>query len=166
MCYGKEQLLKQAQLWVLVCMFMACLNMFNNDQPCLYTSPLGPRISFSSDFTDAQHPIKKHETTYREAPVSSDFEFSVKTLNMTTADEIFFKGVMLPTKPKMTLREELLVGDDDDDGFSVVYPRLQKSSCRWKQRLGLKRGERSETTLERVAEEKPQLHLGGAKLQD
>lgn len=147
-------------------MFMACLNMFNNDQPYLYTSPLGPRISFSNDFSDTQHPIKKHETNYREAPVSSDFEFSVKNNNMTSADEIFFKGMLLPTKPKMTLRDELLVDDDDDDGFKDVLPRLQKSSGRWKQRFGLKRGDKSDGTLERVVEEKPETQLEGARLQN
>lgn len=128
--------------------------MLNNDQACLYTSPLCPRISFSNDFADTQHPIKKHEPSYSEAPANSDFEFSVKSYSMTsTADEIFFKGILLPAKPK-TLRDELLV-DDDDDGFGDVFPRLQKSSGRWKHRFGLKRGDRGEGTLERVLEEKP-----------
>ena len=129
--------------------------MLNKDQACLYTSPLGPRFSFSNDFADTQHPINKHETNYREAPASSDFEFSVKNYNMTSsADEIFFKGILLPAKPK-TLRDELLV-DDDDDGFEDVLPRLQKSSGRWKHRFGLKRGDRGDGALERVVEEKPQ----------
>ncbi|CAK9143928.1 unnamed protein product, partial [Ilex paraguariensis] len=120
---------------------MACLNMFNNDQQAICTS-LGPRISFSSDFSDTQQQITKHDTIYREAPVSSDFEFSVSGDSMITADELFFKGKLLPLKDncaKMTLRDELLVEDDGD--YEHVLPRLPKNSCRWKEKLGLKRNQ-------------------------
>ncbi|KAF2321207.1 hypothetical protein GH714_035492 [Hevea brasiliensis] len=124
---------------------MACLNMFNNEQQGLYTSSMDPRISFSSDFADAQEAIK-YEKSYREAPVSSDFEFSVRNYSMIPADEIFCKGMILPLKDnctnqlrKMTLRDELLVDDDEDDDFAAL-PRVQKSSGWWKERLGLRRG--------------------------
>ncbi|CAI9104343.1 OLC1v1002994C1 [Oldenlandia corymbosa var. corymbosa] len=119
---------------------MACLNMYNNDQQGGIHSTMGPRISFSNDFADSQYPIK-HENSYREAPVSSDFEFSVSGYNMIPADEVFFKGKLMPTKnsaTKTTIRDELLADDDDDltDGAS---PRVTKGMSRWKERLGLKR---------------------------
>ncbi|KAL3538882.1 hypothetical protein ACH5RR_002248 [Cinchona calisaya] len=111
---------------------MACLNMFNNDQQTFHAT-MGPRISFSNDFADTQQPIK-HENSYREAPVSSDFEFSVSGYDMISADELFFKGKILPTKTS-TLKDELLVEDD----YTDMSPRLSKGMSRWKERLGLKR---------------------------
>ncbi|XP_059647783.1 uncharacterized protein LOC132294072 [Cornus florida] len=120
---------------------MACsLNMFNNEQQGLCTNSMGPRISFSNDFLDTQQPIN-HEKSYREAPVSSDFEFSAKSNAMISADELFFKGKLLPLKEncaKMTLREELLIHDDDHESDNV-FPWMPKGSGRWKERLGLKR---------------------------
>ncbi|XP_027348320.1 uncharacterized protein LOC113859847 [Abrus precatorius] len=100
---------------------------------------MDPRISFSNDFVVAQQAIK-HENIYREAPASSDFEFSVKSYSMISADEVFCQGMLLPLKSdcskKVTLRDELLVNDDYEEDL----PRLPKSSSRWKERLGLKRG--------------------------
>nr|KYP76348.1 hypothetical protein KK1_020586 [Cajanus cajan] len=98
---------------------------------------MDPRISFSYDFVVPQQAIK-HENIYREDPVSSDFEFSVKNNSMISADEVFFQGMLLPQKSddcskKVTLRDELLVNDDDE------LPRLPKGSSRWKERLGLRR---------------------------
>ncbi|KAI4298449.1 hypothetical protein L6164_032006 [Bauhinia variegata] len=118
---------------------------------------MDPRISFSTDFVDAQQGIK-HEYIYREAPVSSDFEFSVKNNSMISADEVFYQGMLLPLKSnctkKMTIRDELLVNDDHED----VLPTIPKSSSRWKERLGLRRGaskqNKSNGFLPRVAEEK------------
>ncbi|XP_015574358.1 uncharacterized protein LOC8275314 [Ricinus communis] len=147
---------------------MACLNMLNNEQQSLYTSSMDPRISFSSDFVDTQEAIK-FETNYREAPVSSDFEFSVRNYSMIPADEIFCKGMILPSKDnctnqlrKMTLRDKLLDDDDDFDSF----PRVQKSTGWWKERLGLKRGhivtkkgDRNHGVLERIVEEKRHVFL-------
>ncbi|KAF7840849.1 putative BEST plant protein match is: (TAIR:plant.1) protein [Senna tora] len=85
---------------------------------------------------------KQHEGNkiYREAPVSSDFEFCVKNNNyginnMVSADQVFSQGILLPhTKITTTLRDELLLNDD-------VLPRLPKSSLslRWKERLGFRR---------------------------
>lgn len=101
---------------------------------------MDPRISFSYDFVVSQQAIK-HENIYREDPVSSDFEFSVKNNSMISADEVFFQGMLLPLKSegskKVTLRDELLVNDDYEEGL----PRLPKSSSssRWKERLGLRR---------------------------
>ncbi|KAJ4825811.1 hypothetical protein Tsubulata_039761 [Turnera subulata] len=134
--------------------------MFNNEQNCLYTSSMDPRISFSNDFVDTKQAIK-YESSYREAPVSSDFEFSVKNYFMIPADEVFFKGMVLPLKDdctnqlrKTTLRDELLVDDDE-------LPGVQKSSGWWKERLGLKRShivpkksDRSNGALEKVVEDK------------
>ncbi|KAE9597259.1 hypothetical protein Lal_00007552 [Lupinus albus] len=94
---------------------------------------MDPRISFSYDFVDTQQALK-HQNIYSEAPVSSNFEFSVKNYGMISADEVFFQGMMVPLKTncskKVTLRDELLNNDDD-------LPRLPKSSSRWKERLGL-----------------------------
>ncbi|KAL5054039.1 hypothetical protein RYX36_034721 [Vicia faba] len=96
---------------------------------------MDPRISFSNDFVVSQQQAIKHENIYREAPVSSNFEFSVKKHSMITADQVFFKGMLLPgneCSKKVTLRDELL---NDDDS-----PKWSKSLSRWKERLGLKRG--------------------------
>jgi len=150
---------------------MACLNMFNSEQQSFYTSSIDPRISFSNDFVDAQQAIK-YESSYREAPVSTDFEFSVKNYSMIPADEIFFKGTMLPLKDnctnsqlrKMTLRDELLVDDEYNDAFPPP-----KSSGWWKEKLRLKRGhftlkksDRNSGVLDRVVEERPVfVHEGG-----
>jgi len=99
---------------------------------------MDPRISFSYDFVVSQQAIK-HENIYREDPVSSDFEFSVKNNSMISADEVFFQGMLLPLKSdcskKVTLRDELLANDD----YEEELPRLPKSSSRWKERLGLRR---------------------------
>ncbi|XP_054777010.1 uncharacterized protein LOC129297565 [Prosopis cineraria] len=105
---------------------------------------MDPRISFSSDFVDAQQAINmKRENIYREAPVSSDFEFCVKNYAMISADEVFSQGMLLPNNKSMTskkmtttLRDELLVSDDSYDD---VLPRVPKSSSRWKERLGLRK---------------------------
>ncbi|XP_051147114.1 uncharacterized protein LOC127262466 [Andrographis paniculata] len=120
---------------------MACLNMFNNEQQHqgLY-STMSPRISFSSDFGDPQQAIKL-ENGYREAPVSSDFAFTVPTYSMISADEVFFKGKMLPLRENCTrittLKEELLAGEDDDDDIDSA--RIGKGMSSWKERLGIKR---------------------------
>lgn len=135
---------------------------------------MDPRISFSNDFVDAQQAMKmKHEGIYREAPVSSDFEFCVKNYGMISADEVFSQGMLVPLKSgttmttsnkrmtTTTLRDELLVGDDLYDD---VLPRVPKSSisCRWKERLGLRRiasnnsnkkDHKNDGFLQRVAEE-------------
>ncbi|KAK2991509.1 hypothetical protein RJ640_016544 [Escallonia rubra] len=99
---------------------------------------MGPRISFSNDFADTKQVIK-HESSYREAPVSSsDFEFSVSGFTPIAADELFSKGKLLPLKEnctKLTLRDELL----NDDEYEDVLPRLPKNSGWWKEKLGLKR---------------------------
>ncbi|XP_048128928.1 uncharacterized protein LOC125312912 [Rhodamnia argentea] len=139
--------------------------MFNSEQEGFYapSTMLGPRISFSHDFADTQQqqPIRQEARSYKEAPVSADFEFSVNNDSMIPADEIFSKGKLLPLKSngtnplrKMTLRDELLVDDDD-------LPRLTSSPGRWRERWGLKRshfaskkGDRSESSLEKVVEDK------------
>lgn len=112
--------------------------MFNNEhQQALHTTTMGPRISFSNDFGDTQQPIK-HDHTYREAPVSSEFEFSVSDNKMISADELFSKGKLLPVFTKKTLRDELLVQDDDHINTDVS-PHLSRGTARWRDRLGLKK---------------------------
>ncbi|CAI0447151.1 unnamed protein product [Linum tenue] len=108
---------------------------------------MDPRISFSNDFADSTQQHKPmYESNYREAPVSSDFEFSVKDFALIPADEIFFKGVIVPLKEEdhqqgrrmMTLREELMVDVDHHHGQLPRVPKV--SSGWWKEKLGLKRG--------------------------
>nr|GMC85437.1 uncharacterized protein LOC109161269 [Ipomoea batatas] len=149
---------------------MACINMLKNDQQGLCTS-MGPRISFSNDFADSQHP-KRHDHSYKEAPVSSDFEFSVPTYNIISADEVFFKGKLLPLKEKSTktttLRDELLQDSDDDYGDLFL-----KGTSRWRERLGLKRSpvfpkrlsDRNDGPLQGIDEVKVQdlINIAGGK---
>ncbi|CAJ1942791.1 unnamed protein product [Sphenostylis stenocarpa] len=129
---------------------MACLEMYNSEHKGRHhnhhCAPVSPRISFSNDFADAQQATKQeHSSASRsEVPaVSSDFEFSVTNYSMMSADELFFKGRLLPYKDTKrattTLREELLV-DDDDEGFQDFSLRPPKgSSTRWKGFLGLRK---------------------------
>ncbi|KAK4345367.1 hypothetical protein RND71_035543 [Anisodus tanguticus] len=139
---------------------MACLNMYNNDQQ----AGLCPRISFSNDFFDTQkEPPLRHDNVYKEAPVSSDFEFSVPGYSMISADELFCKGKLLPLRDNCTktttLKDELLAAADDNDD---VFPRMRKKVMRsWKERLGLKRShifprkaDKSSGGLDRIDESK------------
>ncbi|KAK6258514.1 hypothetical protein QQP08_000966 [Theobroma cacao] len=142
---------------------MACLDMYNSEHKGHHhCAPMSPRISFSNDFVETQQ-ILKQERSAREAPVSSDFEFSVTNYSMMSADELFFKGKLLPFKDncsnqmQRTLREELLVEDDDDN----VTLRPPKGSTRWKGFLGLKRTHigskkagKSEGSVERMGDSK------------
>ncbi|CAK9166488.1 unnamed protein product [Ilex paraguariensis] len=106
---------------------------------------MSPRISFSNDFAESSHShqqrIIKHDRNPRDAPVSSDFEFSVANYSMMSADELFSQGRLLPFKEsctnKTTLREELLAVDEDDSQISVRPPK--GSSTRWKGLLGLRK---------------------------
>ncbi|KAI4367618.1 hypothetical protein MLD38_023334 [Melastoma candidum] len=143
--------------------------MFNSEHDGYYASShqMGPRISFSHDFVDTQQQAVafNHEASYKEAPVSTDFQFSVRDHTMIPADEIFCQGKMLPLRNKcsengglrkMTLREELLAEDDLEDS-----PRFTNSPGRWRDRwslkrgnFGSKRGDKSEVCLESVLEEK------------
>lgn len=134
---------------------MACLEMYNSEhkshhhhhhqQHHLHCPPISPRISFSNDFVDSK--IIHQERSPRDAPVSSDFEFSVSNHSMMSADELFSKGRILPFKDTQmqktttTLRQELLVDDEDDDNefqhFSLKPPK--GSSTSWKGFLGLRK---------------------------
>ncbi|GMI76881.1 hypothetical protein like AT5G66800 [Hibiscus trionum] len=143
---------------------MACLDMYNSEHK---SHPMSPRISFSNDFAETQQ-IMKQERNRREAPVSSDFEFSVSNYSMMSADELFFKGKLLPFKEncsnqmQRTLREELLAGEDDDDnGNLTVTLSPPKGSTRWKGFLGLKRShigskkvDNNEGSMERMGDRK------------
>ncbi|MCD9644774.1 hypothetical protein HAX54_033208 [Datura stramonium] len=135
---------------------MACLEMYNQknnstDHDKLYS--MSPRISFSNDFIDSSTSSSSHhqqqqlmmKKNERDAPVSSDFEFSVTNYSMISADQLFSKGRLLPFKETSghshkttTIRDELLMNDDDDhdDDFTL---RIPKSSTRWKGLLGLKK---------------------------
>lgn len=126
---------------------MSCLDIMYNQNSADHKgfgTPMSPRISFSNDFVDSSSNTQLHHQmmrTYRDAPVSSDFEFNVTNYSMITADQLFSKGKLLPFKDtssskKTTLRDELLHEDKDDDVFSSRPP---KSSTRWKGLLGLKK---------------------------
>ncbi|KAE8704800.1 B3 domain-containing protein [Hibiscus syriacus] len=126
---------------------MAYLEMYNDSENKSHhhhhhCAPMSPRISFSNDFVDTQQSMQQ-ERISSEAPASSDFEFSVSNYSMMTADELFFKGKLLPFKDnggnqmQRTLREELLVGDDDDN--VTLRPPKGSISTRWKGFLSLKR---------------------------
>ncbi|KAL8255372.1 hypothetical protein R6Q59_033593 [Mikania micrantha] len=110
---------------------MACLNMQMNEQQ--QGGFLGPRISFSNDFVDTKQTTTSNlkNNTYSEAPVSSEFEFSVPCFASNSADELFFKTKIQPLKQKLhvtTLRDELLADDDGDDD-DIFFP---KSSGWWR----------------------------------
>ncbi|KAL5714186.1 hypothetical protein ACHQM5_016181 [Ranunculus cassubicifolius] len=110
---------------------MACLDMFNNDTH--------QRISFSNDFVDTPQSLKHNNSSSRSSesqpPVASEFfEFSVSKYTMMPADELFFKGTLLPFK-KTTLRDELLMEDEED--ASTVRP--PKVPTKWKEFWGLKK---------------------------
>ncbi|CAK7337652.1 unnamed protein product [Dovyalis caffra] len=139
---------------------MACLDMYNSEHKG-YCPPMSPRISFSNDFVDSQQIIRQ-ERSSRETPVSTDFEFSVTNYSMISADELFFKGRLLPFKDngsnqmQRTIRDELLVDDDEEDEVSSRPP---KSSTRWRGFLGRKRShigskkiDKGEGSVERVGE--------------
>ncbi|KAF5180467.1 membrane-associated kinase regulator-like protein [Thalictrum thalictroides] len=113
---------------------MACLDMFNTDHQGLCT-PMSPRISFSNDFIDtnthADH-LNSREILTPPLASSEQFEFSVSKYTMMPADELFFKGTLLPFK-KTTLRDELLVDEED------VSVRPPKVPTKWKEFWGLKK---------------------------
>ncbi|EPS62320.1 hypothetical protein M569_12472, partial [Genlisea aurea] len=99
--------------------------------------PMSPRISFSSDFAVVD---RSAASSYRDAPVSSDFEFSVNDLPMMSADQLFFKGRLLPLKEeessgsqRTTLRDELR-NEEGDSG-----DRPAKNPARWRGFLGLRK---------------------------
>ncbi|KAL0450336.1 UNVERIFIED_CONTAM: hypothetical protein Slati_1590000 [Sesamum latifolium] len=114
---------------------------------------ISPRISFSNDFADSSHShshshshsrtVAAAAASYRDAPVSSDFEFSVSNYSMMSADELFFKGRLLPLKESScssskttTLRDELQNEEDESDDFSLRPP---KNPTRWRGFLGLRK---------------------------
>ncbi|KAL8528673.1 hypothetical protein ACS0TY_006210 [Phlomoides rotata] len=97
---------------------------------------MSPRISFSNDFAESSH---NNKGAYTDAPVSSDFEFSVNNYSMMSADELFSKGKILPLKPKTTtLRDELRSQVDE---FSSSKP--PKNPTRLRAFLGLRRPKKS-----------------------
>lgn len=152
--------------------------MYNSDQPQYKGVPMSPRISFSNDFIDPNYSTKQEaarnprsEAAAAAAAASADFEFfspssssSVAGFSMMSADELFFKGRLLPLKdaifpktatPVMTLRDELLMNDDEDE--EDVFARPPKgSSTRWKGILGLKKISHtgSKRSVEKISDEK------------
>ncbi|GER28977.1 50S ribosomal protein L15 [Striga asiatica] len=107
------------------------------------------RISFSFDLIDHQQQQLPTmvDNTYREAPVSSNFDFFDLSANhndttMISADELFFNGRIVPLEerlPKMgtTLRDELIANEDEHEDNNYVHARIDNKG--WKQRFGLKR---------------------------
>ncbi|KAH7679574.1 hypothetical protein IHE45_06G067400 [Dioscorea alata] len=101
---------------------------------------MSPRISFSSDFI-LDKPIPSSSSS-PATPGNPDFEFAVGTRPMMAADELFFKGRLLPLRhghggapprPTTTLRDELRAGADD------VASRPKPCPPKWKGLLGLKK---------------------------
>lgn len=145
---------------------MACLEMYskepnpnNGGVATHFAAPMSPRISFSNDFVEsaAQKAVKPvlELTQIKDASSSSDFEFSVTGYSMiTAADELFFKGQILPFKDlcrrrhgkrgaATTLREELLIGkeeeEDDHDDSMELRPPKGSTASRWKGLMGLRK---------------------------
>ncbi|KAI0507128.1 hypothetical protein KFK09_013246 [Dendrobium nobile] len=122
---------------------MACINMFNDHQAagfCGAPPPISPRISFSNDFAVEPPPPPQQRSA---APPDTNFEFAVGGRPMIAADELFFKGRMLPLRDTCptpgaatgritTLRDELR-GEGDE------WSRPPKGSPRWKEFLGFRR---------------------------
>jgi len=157
---------------------MACLEMYNSNPPHSQpqhspSPPMSPRISFSNDFVESHH--NSHQHLRSEQPASSDFEFSVSNYNMISADELFFKGRILPfsfkdnkkkknkssgnTLMQRTLRDELADDDQDHDNIesSVKPPKVSSSfssssssSNGWKGFLGLRKSHIGSKKLEKT----------------
>ncbi|KAJ3705030.1 hypothetical protein LUZ61_008735 [Rhynchospora tenuis] len=135
---------------------MECMKMYNPDHQSHYPIA-GPRISFSSDFSLECPPPTAHRNT--AGPSDPDFEFSVGSHQMMAADQLFFKGRILPLKDSTshanghrvtTLRDELRT---EDRGSSERPPK----AIRWKELLGLRKGGHSKrgenkSELESVSE--------------
>ncbi|GFQ05080.1 hypothetical protein PHJA_002652100 [Phtheirospermum japonicum] len=133
---------------------MACLEMYNQKNTEHHKGSAGappmmsPRISFSNDFVESQSHSHGHQlraaAAYRDAPVSSDFEFSVSNYSMMSADELFFKGRLLPLKEgcssssskTTTLRDELLHNDNEPPKSPAPAPA---PATRWRGFLGLRK---------------------------
>ncbi|XP_020091048.1 uncharacterized protein LOC109712040 [Ananas comosus] len=131
--------------------------------------PFAPgRISFSTDFALDQPPPRPPPAA------AADFEFAgVGSRPMMAADQLFFKGRILPFKDTpagahphhaagsrvTTLRDELRAHDDGE--------RPVKGSARWKELLGLRKPHCSSakknagaggTSGAEAAAESPQFH--------
>lgn len=151
---------------MLVSLGMACVNMYNSDNHHQNNiNMMSPRISFSNDFViDSSGTSIKHERPmYRSPDVSvPDFEFSAggdgsdSCHTMIAADEVFFKGRLLPLKEncermqKMTLRDELRNDEGAREAYNVpaaaatthqstTNSRPSKVPIRWKEFLGLRK---------------------------
>ncbi|KAG6394676.1 hypothetical protein SASPL_145265 [Salvia splendens] len=123
---------------VVVSVSSECGDMYNN-QEHNKAPPMSPRISFSNDFVESS---SRSHSRYRDAPVSSDFEFSVTNYSMMSADELFSKGRLLPLKEgkNTTLRDELQNDDDEDeDDQDQDRQHPPKNPTRWRGFLGLRK---------------------------
>ncbi|KAK1256949.1 hypothetical protein QJS04_geneDACA017228 [Acorus gramineus] len=127
---------------------MATMNMFNTSDHHHHHHnhypPMSPRISFSNDFGDGHQPIKIERRPSTLSEASTDFEFTVSgggnNNNMIAgADELFFKGRLLPNYKVTTLRDELLCEEEEEvEEEKAMKP--PKGSKRWRELLGLRRG--------------------------
>lgn len=131
---------------------------------------MSPRISFSNDFAESRHERTAAAATAAAAtPASSDFEFfpvANCSSTMSGADELFFKGRLLPYKdsgcPKTTttLRDELLAGEDGD-GDGVAQGRPPKGS-KWKGFLGLRKSHIGSKKPDKITDGPPERSLAAA----
>ncbi|RWW01770.1 hypothetical protein BHE74_00032414 [Ensete ventricosum] len=102
---------------------------------------MSPRISFSCDFT-----LEVPTVRAPGPPPDPNFEFLVGSHPMITADQIFFKGRLLPLKDNhpsgssrgmiTTLRDELR---GNEEACGQPRERPPKSPIKWKELLGLKK---------------------------
>ncbi|KAG0470027.1 hypothetical protein HPP92_016727 [Vanilla planifolia] len=119
-------------------LFMACVNMFNDHQGfCGAPSPMSPRISFSNDFAMDMPPPPRSA-----APSDPNFEFAVGGRPMIAADELFFKGRMLPLRdphPPPAMARATTLRDELRDSEHEEWARPPKGSLRWKEFLGFRR---------------------------
>ncbi|KAL1564127.1 hypothetical protein AAHA92_06520 [Salvia divinorum] len=90
------------------------------------------RISFSNDLVESS----RSHSHYHDAPVSSDFEFSVSNYSMMSADELFFKGRLLPFPLKEEEEEENNINSSTTLKNDVSL-RPPKNPTRWRAFLGL-----------------------------
>ncbi|XP_047949058.1 probable membrane-associated kinase regulator 1 [Salvia hispanica] len=104
----------------------------NNNNNEEHNKQAPPRISFSNDLVESS----RSHSHYRDAPVSSDFEFSVSSYSMMPADELFFKGRLLP----FPLKEENNIKKSSSTSAAVKIKNNEsppKNPTRWRAFLGL-----------------------------
>ncbi|KAG6421784.1 hypothetical protein SASPL_118341 [Salvia splendens] len=97
-------------------------------EPPTETSPVPARISFSAEFLDDTNFISicpKERDQKADIPrTAADFEFlsGAATPNMTTADELFSEGKLLPFRQSQPLHNLTLKTTNSDETLSAAPP--------------------------------------------